>query len=116
MQDECGDWVTTLCPYGEMGCPDNMGDYDIVMPTGSEAGAVYKVGYKFRRSHRDFAPPPPSFHKKARSTFFVYRGGGVGGFEHSSIPEEAAHTRGYIFRLTAGDIDIFRWDVVHACC
>lgn len=38
--------MTALCPYGEMGCPDNMGDYDVVMPepmTGTSGG-----GYKVR--------------------------------------------------------------------
>lgn len=45
-EDECGEWVTSLCPYGERGCPDNEGDYDIVMPeplTAAEPGGVYKV-------------------------------------------------------------------------
>ncbi|CAM9863450.1 unnamed protein product [Hapterophycus canaliculatus] len=45
MEDSCGDWVTALCPYGEDGCPDNEGDYDIVMPepmSGME-GSGYKV-------------------------------------------------------------------------
>ena len=45
-QDECGEWVTALCPYGEEGCPDNEGDFDIVMPepmTGTSGG-----GYKVR--------------------------------------------------------------------
>ena len=43
-QDECGDWVTALCPYGSTGCPDNDGDYDVVMPEplmGTSSG--YKV-------------------------------------------------------------------------
>lgn len=46
-QDECGEWVTALCPYGEDGCPDNEGDYDIVMPepmTGT-SGSGYKVRF-----------------------------------------------------------------------
>ncbi|CAN0447648.1 unnamed protein product, partial [Laminaria digitata] len=44
-QDECGEWVTALCPYGETGCPDNEGDYDIVMPEPMEgtSGSGYKV-------------------------------------------------------------------------
>ena len=45
-QDECGDWVTSLCPYGDSGCPDNEGDYDVTMPmpmAGTGTGAVYKV-------------------------------------------------------------------------
>ncbi|CAM9226123.1 unnamed protein product [Ascophyllum nodosum] len=44
MEDECGDWVTALCPYGSTGCPDNDGDYDVVMPEplmGTSSG--YKV-------------------------------------------------------------------------
>ncbi|CBN79382.1 EsV-1-163 [Ectocarpus siliculosus] len=45
MEDECGDWVTALCPYGEDGCPDNEGDYDIVMPEpmSGTSGSGYKV-------------------------------------------------------------------------
>ncbi|CAN0049199.1 unnamed protein product, partial [Sphacelaria rigidula] len=31
-QDDCGEWVTDLCPFGAEGCPDNEGDYDVVMP------------------------------------------------------------------------------------
>lgn len=43
-QDDCGEWVTALCPYGEDGCPDNKGDYDIVMPEPmSGSGGGYKV-------------------------------------------------------------------------
>lgn len=44
-QDECGEWVTALCPYGETGCPDNEGDYDIVMPEPmiGHSGDGYKV-------------------------------------------------------------------------
>ena len=44
-QDECGEWVTALCPYGEEGCPDNEGDYDIVMPEPMKgtSGSGYKV-------------------------------------------------------------------------
>ena len=45
-QDECGEWVTALCPYGESGCPDNEGDYDIVMP--EPMGGVSGSGYKVR--------------------------------------------------------------------
>ncbi len=45
-QDECGEWVTALCPYGEDGCPDNEGDYDIVMP--EPMGGVSGSGYKAR--------------------------------------------------------------------
>ncbi|CAB1114811.1 unnamed protein product [Ectocarpus sp. CCAP 1310/34] len=44
MEDECGDWVTALCPYGDDGCPDTQGDYDVVMPEpmdGTSSG--YKV-------------------------------------------------------------------------
>ena len=37
--------MTALCPYGETGCPDNEGDYDIVMPEpmSGTSGAGYKV-------------------------------------------------------------------------
>lgn len=37
--------MTALCPYGESGCPDNEGDYDIVMPEPMEgtSGSGYKV-------------------------------------------------------------------------
>lgn len=44
-QDDCGDWVAALCPYGEEGCPDNEGDYDIVMPEPmlGTSGGGYKV-------------------------------------------------------------------------
>lgn len=45
MQDDCGTWVTALCPYGADGCPDNMGDYDVTMPdpmTGT-SGDSYKI-------------------------------------------------------------------------
>lgn len=45
IQDSCGDWVTALCPYGESGCPDNEGDYDVVMPEpmSGTSGSGYKV-------------------------------------------------------------------------
>lgn len=45
-KDECGDWVAALCPY-ECGCPDNEGDYGIVMPQPLESpasGGTFKVG------------------------------------------------------------------------
>lgn len=44
-QDECGEWVTALCPYGEDGCPDNEGDYDVFMPQpmADTSGSGYKV-------------------------------------------------------------------------
>ena len=37
--------MTALCPYGEDGCPDNEGDFDIVMPEpmSGTSGAGYKV-------------------------------------------------------------------------
>ena len=37
--------MTALCPYGETGCPDNEGDYDIVMPEpmSGTSGSGYKV-------------------------------------------------------------------------
>ena len=59
-QDECGDWVTTLCPYGESGCPDNKGDYDVTMPmpmAGTGTGAVYKVGLYTAISLLGLLPP-----------------------------------------------------------
>ena len=45
IQDECGEWVTALCPYAETGCPDNEGDYDVVMPEplSGLSGSGYKV-------------------------------------------------------------------------
>lgn len=36
--------VTALCPYGETGCPDNEGDYDIVMPEPMDGMSM--SGYK----------------------------------------------------------------------
>ncbi|CAM9576992.1 unnamed protein product [Sphacelaria rigidula] len=45
-EDDCGEWVTALCPYGEDGCPDNEGDYDIVMP--QPLDGVSSSGYKVR--------------------------------------------------------------------
>ncbi|CAM9522242.1 unnamed protein product [Ectocarpus fasciculatus] len=47
MEDDCGDWVTALCPYGADGCPDSAGDYDIVMPEPMEGTSS---GYKVRVS------------------------------------------------------------------
>lgn len=37
--------MTALCPYGEEGCPDNEGDYDVVMPEPmmGTSGGGYKV-------------------------------------------------------------------------
>lgn len=37
--------MTALCPYGENGCPDNEGDYDVVMPEplSGTSGSGYKV-------------------------------------------------------------------------
>lgn len=37
--------MTALCPYAETGCPDNEGDYDIVMPEpmSGTSGSGYKV-------------------------------------------------------------------------
>lgn len=37
--------MTALCPYGDAGCPDNEGDYDIVFPEpmSGTSGAGYKV-------------------------------------------------------------------------
>lgn len=41
----CGEWVTALCPYGENGCPDSTGDYDIVFP---EPMTVYAKRSRYR--------------------------------------------------------------------
>lgn len=48
-QDDCGDYVSALCPYGDQGCPDNEGDYDVVFPepghdTSSRARYSVRVG------------------------------------------------------------------------
>eukprot|EP00752_Nemacystus_decipiens_P013419 g11882.t1 len=44
-EGSCGEWVTALCPYGDDGCPDSEGDYDIVMPEPEmgTSGDMYKV-------------------------------------------------------------------------
>ncbi|CAM9481468.1 unnamed protein product, partial [Laminaria digitata] len=44
-QDDCGEWVTALCPYGEYGCLDDEGKYDIVIPkpTDPTLGFGYRV-------------------------------------------------------------------------
>lgn len=44
-EDDCGDWTTSLCPYGDTGCPDSTGDYDVVMPEPmmGTSGSGYKV-------------------------------------------------------------------------
>lgn len=31
-QGECGQFVAELCPFGDEGCPDTDGDYDVVLP------------------------------------------------------------------------------------
>lgn len=49
MQDSCGDWVTALCPYGDDGCPDNEGDYDVEMPEPMNDAPGY--GYKVRKTN-----------------------------------------------------------------
>lgn len=38
--------MTALCPYGKDGCPDNMGDYDVVMPEPMPDAS--SMGYKVR--------------------------------------------------------------------
>ncbi|CAM9846776.1 unnamed protein product, partial [Hapterophycus canaliculatus] len=45
VSESCGEWVTALCPYGEDGCPDNEGDYDVVLPEPlmGTSGSGYKV-------------------------------------------------------------------------
>ncbi|CAM9155673.1 unnamed protein product [Ectocarpus sp. 12 AP-2014] len=40
----CGSWVTALCPYGEHGCPDSAGDYDVVLP--APASDLPESGYR----------------------------------------------------------------------
>lgn len=44
-EGDCGDWVTALCPYGDVGCPDSEGDYDVEMPEPMEgkSGSGYKI-------------------------------------------------------------------------
>ncbi|CBJ28263.1 EsV-1-163 [Ectocarpus siliculosus] len=43
-EGECGQWITSLCPYGEDGCHDIEGDYDVVMPEpmAGTSGGAYK--------------------------------------------------------------------------
>jgi len=47
-EDSCGTWVTALCPYGERGCPDSTGDYDVVLPEPENAtdlsDSAYRIG------------------------------------------------------------------------
>eukprot|EP00752_Nemacystus_decipiens_P003640 g3354.t2 len=45
MEDECGEWVTALCPYALDGCPDSQGDYDVIMPEPEmgTSGMMYTV-------------------------------------------------------------------------
>lgn len=45
VQDDCGDWVTALCPYADRGCPDSDGDFDVVLPEPmyGTSGSGYKV-------------------------------------------------------------------------
>ncbi|CAN0190946.1 unnamed protein product [Pylaiella littoralis] len=55
MEDSCGDWVTALCPYGDDGCPDNEGDYDVVMPEpmNDAPGYGYKIGVAYAHDDSD---------------------------------------------------------------
>jgi len=45
-EDSCGTWVTALCPYGERGCPDSTGDYDVVLPEPATdlPDSAYRIG------------------------------------------------------------------------
>ncbi|CAN0304757.1 unnamed protein product, partial [Ectocarpus sp. 12 AP-2014] len=45
-EDSCGTWVTSLCPYGERGCPDSTGDYDVVLPEPATdlPDSAYRIG------------------------------------------------------------------------
>ncbi|CAM9427966.1 unnamed protein product [Ascophyllum nodosum] len=45
-EDDCGEWVTSLCPTGESGCPDSQGDYDVLMP--APTSGTSSSGYKIR--------------------------------------------------------------------
>ncbi|CAM9225329.1 unnamed protein product [Ascophyllum nodosum] len=47
-EGDCGEWVATLCPYGDFGCPDSAGDYDVVMP--EPMTDTSNTGYKVRVS------------------------------------------------------------------
>lgn len=44
-QDDCGEWVTALCEYGDGGCPDTSGTYGVSMPEPMDdsSGSGYKV-------------------------------------------------------------------------
>ena len=46
LKDDCGEWVTSLCPTGESGCPDSQGDYDVLMP--APTSGTSSSGYKIR--------------------------------------------------------------------
>ena len=48
LKGDCGEWVATLCPYGDFGCPDSAGDYDVVMP--EPMTDTSNTGYKVRVS------------------------------------------------------------------
>ncbi|CAM9522033.1 unnamed protein product [Choristocarpus tenellus] len=56
LEDDCGDWVTALCPYGFDGCPDTAGDYDVVMPEPlfGLSGPGYKVRVADSSDETDF--------------------------------------------------------------
>lgn len=45
-EGDCGEWVSSLCPYGEIGCPDTAGDYDVTMP--EPMAGTEGFGYKIR--------------------------------------------------------------------
>eukprot|EP00904_Undaria_pinnatifida_P002476 jgi/Undpi1/12229/HiC_scaffold_5.g01905.m1 len=44
-EDDCGEWVTALCEYGDGGCPDTSGTYGVSMPEPMDdsSGSGYKV-------------------------------------------------------------------------
>ncbi|CAN0243689.1 unnamed protein product [Ectocarpus sp. 6 AP-2014] len=45
-EDSCGTWATALCPYGESGCLDSTGDYDVVLPEPAPdlSDSAYRIG------------------------------------------------------------------------
>ncbi|CAM9225437.1 unnamed protein product [Ascophyllum nodosum] len=46
LPDDCGELVANLCPWGEAGCSDSAGDYDVVMP--EPRSGTSNAGYKIR--------------------------------------------------------------------
>ncbi|CAM9810534.1 unnamed protein product [Ectocarpus sp. 8 AP-2014] len=39
---DCGTYVTTVCDKPSIGCKDSQGDYDVVIPSGTESG-MYSI-------------------------------------------------------------------------